>query len=139
MAIGTLTGGRGLGHHLDHRAAAPGGQSRRWLISGTGPQCAVLQEEETEHHSSLHSGLLKVLLPCLWHQPPVVTGQAFPSDVPTPVPPSCSKRRVCRNTQACDQLPLPPNSFVKILSLEKILSLSSTQHHQLAAFPAGPC
>lgn len=63
MAIGTLTGGRGLGHHLDHRAAAPGGQSRRWLISGTGPQCAVLQEEETEHHSSLHSGLLKVLTP----------------------------------------------------------------------------
>lgn len=27
---------------LDHRAAAPGGQSGRWLISGTGLQCAVL-------------------------------------------------------------------------------------------------
>lgn len=133
MTIGSLAGSRGLGHHLDHRAAAPGGQSGRWLISGTGPQCAVLQEEETDLRS-LHSGLLKVLTPCLW--PPVVTSQAFPSGVPTPVPPSCSKRRVCRNTQACDQLPRPPSSFV---TLEKILSLSSIQYHQLAASLAGPC
>lgn len=43
---------------------------------------------------------------------------------------------MCRNTQACDQLPLPPNNFV---TLEKILSLSSIQHHQMAASLAGPC
>lgn len=61
MAIRNLVGGGGLGHHLGHIAAAPGGQSGRWPISGTGPQYAVLQEEETGHFRSLYSGLPKIL------------------------------------------------------------------------------
>lgn len=60
-AIRNLAGGRGLGHHLDCIAAAPGGQSERWPISGTGPQCAALWEEETKPLRSLHSGLPKIL------------------------------------------------------------------------------
>lgn len=61
MAVENLAGGRGLGHHLDHTAAAPGGQSGHWPISGTDPPCEALQEEETRHLRSQNSGLPEIL------------------------------------------------------------------------------
>lgn len=141
MAVGNLAGGRGLGPHLDYTTAAPGGQSGHWLISGTGPRCAALQEEVWTSQ-----------IQALWGFPrfcdsPVcginllrLFQSGFSSHLMSHLqflPPSSLRERSAETHRLGLQLLLHPSSCV---SLEKMVTLSpSIQHHWLAASPPGLC